>query len=415
MARAAQVELLLAGCRDTSGQPLNAGKVYTYAAGTTTPKATYTISDKSVSAANPIILDSNGKSTIWADGSYKFVIKDSSDNTLYTYDNLFFGYDDGQSYWGGTSGGTGNAHTVTVSNVSAYTAGLRLQFIAGNTSSATNPTLNVSSLGAVTLKKGDGTTALTVGEIRQNYLYDVLYDSGNSCFRVLNSEDYSTATSSISAAGTTQGTATSLASTVSVVSTVTAGATDGVILRATSPGLLRPVFNDDTGDILKVYPPTGGQINTLATNAAYSMPPNTRAIFASLGSNAWKSLLGFPEVFTSWTPTYSASGSMTFTSVTTRFAYYIQLGKIVIFMLNAGGTTGGTASNELRATLPVTAAAGMVNFAPCSGYANDSGTESSSNGYLQSSTVVAVRKNAADNWGLGGSRSFGVLGIYEAA
>ena len=78
---------------DNSGAPLTGGKLYSYAAGTTTPQATYTTSAGSVAHTNPIILDSAGRVSsgeIWlTDGlSYKFVLKTSTDTTLATYDNI---------------------------------------------------------------------------------------------------------------------------------------------------------------------------------------------------------------------------------------------------------------------------------------------------------------------------------------
>lgn len=59
-------------------------------------------------------------------------------------------------------------------------------------------------------------------------------------------------------------------------------------------------------------------------------------------------------VWTPWTPTYGASGSMTYTSVTTNVAKYIRLGTACFCILNFNGTTGGTASTIITATLPFT-------------------------------------------------------------
>lgn len=75
---------------DENGAPLSGGKVYTYAAGTTTPLATYTTSTGGTPNTNPVILDSSGRANIWIDGSklYKFIVKDSSDATIYTVDNI---------------------------------------------------------------------------------------------------------------------------------------------------------------------------------------------------------------------------------------------------------------------------------------------------------------------------------------
>jgi len=89
---AIQVEVLMAGLTDSSGDALAGGLVYTYSAGTTTNKTTWTESDKSVAAANPVVLDANGRALIFADGNYKFVVKDSDDVTLYTWDNLEYNF-----------------------------------------------------------------------------------------------------------------------------------------------------------------------------------------------------------------------------------------------------------------------------------------------------------------------------------
>ena len=75
------------------GTPLSGGKLYTYAAGTTTPKATFTEASGLTAHTNPIILDSTGKvpgGEIWltAGQSYAFVLKSSADVLLGTYDNI---------------------------------------------------------------------------------------------------------------------------------------------------------------------------------------------------------------------------------------------------------------------------------------------------------------------------------------
>ncbi len=77
---------------DTAGLPLNAGLIYTYAAGGTTPKATYSDYTGGMPNANPIVLGADGRtqSEIWltAATSYKFVLKTSGGTTIATYDNI---------------------------------------------------------------------------------------------------------------------------------------------------------------------------------------------------------------------------------------------------------------------------------------------------------------------------------------
>jgi hypothetical protein len=78
---------------DNNGVILSGGKLYTYAAGTTTPVATYTSSNGATAHTNPIVLDSAGRvpsGEIWltVGVAYKFVLKDSSDVLIATYDNV---------------------------------------------------------------------------------------------------------------------------------------------------------------------------------------------------------------------------------------------------------------------------------------------------------------------------------------
>ena len=76
-----------------SGVILSGGKLYTYAAGTTTPQTTFTSSSGNTNHTNPIILDSAGRvpgGEIWLSTSpYKFLLKDSNDVLIATYDNIF--------------------------------------------------------------------------------------------------------------------------------------------------------------------------------------------------------------------------------------------------------------------------------------------------------------------------------------
>lgn len=92
---------------NSGGVPLYGGKIYTYEAGTTTPKATYTEVDGLAAHSNPIILDSAGRvpgGEIWLTSAqaYLFVLKTSRDETIGTYDNIY-----------GINAGSANAVTET--------------------------------------------------------------------------------------------------------------------------------------------------------------------------------------------------------------------------------------------------------------------------------------------------------------
>jgi hypothetical protein len=74
---------------DANGVPLAGGKIYTYAAGTSTPLATYTDSAGSAANTNPVVLDAGGFASIWLSAaSYKIVAEDALGVTQWTVDNV---------------------------------------------------------------------------------------------------------------------------------------------------------------------------------------------------------------------------------------------------------------------------------------------------------------------------------------
>jgi hypothetical protein len=77
---------------DNNGNPLVGGKLFTYAAGTTTPQATFTSSTGVTPNSNPIILNGGGRvpAEIWlTDGlAYKFVLYSSTDQLIGSWDNI---------------------------------------------------------------------------------------------------------------------------------------------------------------------------------------------------------------------------------------------------------------------------------------------------------------------------------------
>jgi len=90
---------------------------------------------------------------------------------------------DGTAIWGGTSGGTANAQTLTLTPaITAYAAGQRFRFFAGFTNTAA-ATLNVNGVGAVSVVLSTTGGALTSNYIEVGLTYEVLY-SGTD-FRLL--------------------------------------------------------------------------------------------------------------------------------------------------------------------------------------------------------------------------------------
>ena len=99
---------------DSSGNPYSGVKVYHTAAGTDTLKNVWTDEGKVTPAANPVVGDSSGTVSFYADGDYKFVIKDTADVTLYTWDNIKI-TSDTATLW---EGNVGTAYpSVTANNL----------------------------------------------------------------------------------------------------------------------------------------------------------------------------------------------------------------------------------------------------------------------------------------------------------
>jgi len=80
---------------DGNGVPYDYGKVYWYQAGASTPKDTWVDQAESAIAANPVVLDEEGRpdhgsgaSAIWIRGSYKMVLTDKNDVVILTLDDI---------------------------------------------------------------------------------------------------------------------------------------------------------------------------------------------------------------------------------------------------------------------------------------------------------------------------------------
>jgi hypothetical protein len=78
---------------DNNGVPLAGGLLYTYQAGSSTPLVTYTENGGNVANANPIVLDSSGRTPqqIWllTGFSYKFVLQTADAVLIQTLDNIY--------------------------------------------------------------------------------------------------------------------------------------------------------------------------------------------------------------------------------------------------------------------------------------------------------------------------------------
>lgn len=73
---------------DALGAPLVGGKLYTYDAGTSTPRPTYSNAAGTVPNTNPVVLDARGEAALFWSGAYKVVLKSADDSTIWTVDGV---------------------------------------------------------------------------------------------------------------------------------------------------------------------------------------------------------------------------------------------------------------------------------------------------------------------------------------
>ena len=150
--------------------------------------------------------------------------------------------------------------------------------------------------------------------------------------------------------------------------------------------------------------------DTLLTVAGNAVPD------ATLTDNFYSHIenpLGFPTWFT-WVPSFSATGSMTYTSVTASVAVFCIKNDIVFYDIYAGGTTGGTASNGLIFTLPVNRALTTTNYLMGYGRVYD-GVDVMGMILSNSTNVdkIEVRRYDQANYGLGAGRYVTASGFYR--
>jgi len=109
---------------------------------------------------------------------------------------------------------------------------------------------------------------------------------------------------------------------------------------------------------------------------------------------------GFPGWF-SWTPSYGATSSMTYTSVATEVAKFSIKGSVLYCEIGAKGTTGGTASGAITVSPPVVPL--EQDFKIGGGAVLYDGALLSGLWYSQYNVINFLKYNGAD-WGLGTNR-----------
>lgn len=131
-----------------NGDPLVGGLLYTYEAGTTTPKVTYVDSNETQTNTNPVVMNSRGECDLWltSGGAYKFALHDGLNTLIWTVDNV-------------TAAGTMSLQNASNVNITGGTIGAGV---------ALNATVNVAAgniVGAVAIANG-GTGQTTAATAR---------------------------------------------------------------------------------------------------------------------------------------------------------------------------------------------------------------------------------------------------------
>lgn len=261
---------------DNNGDPLTGGKLYSYTAGTTTPKATYTTSTGAVANPNPIILDAAGRTPdeIWLEVGvqYKFILKTSADVTIGTYDNLP-PINDPYSINSLLSNvtGTNTIAATATPTLTAYAAGQTYSFVAANSNTAA-ATLSIDGLTAKSITK-NGSATLSAGDIQAGKLTWVEYDG--TTFQLINNIVYNGSVfgSTMTDVTIVNGTVTSMASPVPVA----AGGTGAASL--TSKSVL---VGNGTSAVTGVAPGTSG--NVLLSNGTDWVSTANRAVPSVTGN-----------------------------------------------------------------------------------------------------------------------------------
>ena len=255
---------------DDNGVPLVGGKLYSYAAGTSTLLATYTTSAGTVANTNPIILNAAGRTPneIWqATGVLiKFVVYNATNELIGSYDGIPsindpFGINSQLSSIAGTNTITAGATPP----LTAYATGSIYSFIAANTNTGA-ATLSIDGLTATSITK-NGSVALSAGDIQIGKMTLVEYDG--TTFQLINNIVYG--------GSITNGTIVSLTAPISVANggTGLATITANNVLLGNNTAALQTVAPGTTGNVLVSDGTTWKSSTTFAPTAIGQIPFST--------------------------------------------------------------------------------------------------------------------------------------------
>jgi hypothetical protein len=367
----------------SDGAPLVGGKIYTYAAGTTTPLATFTDSGGGTTNTNPIILNSLGQANIWlGTSSYKFMVYTSADVLLYTVDNISPPLD---SAGLATALSSPPAIGNTVPNTGAFTT---LSATTGTITTVNSTTVNATTITATGTITGETFTFEGGGSLTQppesgiqpitasvsaNALTVTLnpttldFRSATVSSGTVVSRRVSSAISVVVSSGSTLGTTSATQSRIIVLAIDNAGTVELAVVNLTGgndlteTGLITIIAEGGGGaadSASSIYSTTarsnvayrvvGYVESTQSTAGTWATPPST---IQGYGGQALASMssLGYGQL---WTNVLSSRSSGT--------TYYNTTGKPISVMINSG--SGG--NNDVIITInSVVAARNQVSNA----------------------------------------------------
>ncbi len=164
---------------DSNGKPLVGGKLFTYTAGTSTKRATYTDSTGGTPNSNPIVLNFRGEANVWIppNVAFKYVLARPTDtdppgNPIWTVDQI--ANSQLLTLYGGVDTGSANAYILNfVANFDGYADGEIIYWIPANNNTGAS-TINVNGLGPVAIINQDG-TPLFANQLTANQVVGIMY------------------------------------------------------------------------------------------------------------------------------------------------------------------------------------------------------------------------------------------------
>jgi hypothetical protein len=165
----------------------------------------------------------------------------------------------------------GGASGTGIQTIGRSTVNQTTNIQAGATASGSTKAINIGTEGL-----SGSTTNIAIGSAV----------AGATSRTTLNGIVINSITDGINAAGTTQGTAKALTTNINNVTVVTAAAA-GVILPTAVAGMRILVRNSDSADTLSIYPATGGTINALAANAAFTLAAGSTIELMATTTTQW--------------------------------------------------------------------------------------------------------------------------------